>query len=85
MRGAYGLGPSHGCGRDSDRGVGESVAERDTVCRDRRGLHGLLRRVRGLEQLIGWALGGVVDGREAAGWGGHAAGWRHLPRCGFET
>lgn len=45
----------------------EGSGERDVVCLDRRELQDLLRRVRGLEQLIGRALGGVADGRGALG------------------
>lgn len=35
----------------------ETASERDMVCLDRRELHDLLRRVRGLERLIGRVLG----------------------------
>lgn len=44
-----------------DGNSAEGNGERDTVCLDRQDLRDLLRRVRGLEQLIGRALGGVVD------------------------
>ncbi len=50
-------------GRTSEEGGGEG----DTICLDRRELQDLLRRVRGLERLIGRVLGGVANERGALG------------------
>lgn len=62
-----GGGVGMGMGVAMDEIPTEGASERDTVCLDRRELQDLLRRVRGLERLIGRVLGGVADGRHALG------------------
>lgn len=62
------VGSSCGGGQGREGQVSEAGGEEgDTVCLDRRELQDLLRRVRGLERLIGRVLGGVANERGALG------------------
>lgn len=63
-----GEGPGPGGRRGRLRGEqADEGGEGDTVCLDRRDLQDLLRRVRGLERLIGRVLGGAANESGALG------------------